>query len=102
MAIRHGRAGKGGLPGEDARPGLRRQQQELVLGDRGHIDVQDGVLTVDGETPRRGCTHHCCGFENTATKKSELSVNGRRSQVDINRSTTRPLASASAKKSENS
>ncbi|MDV2477647.1 TerD family protein [Rhodococcus zopfii] len=52
VAIRYGRAGKDGLPGPDA-------DEILVYVGNGknaywatvaHIDVQDGVLTVDGET----------------------------------------------------
>ena len=52
VAIRYGKAGKDGLPGPDA-------DEILVFVGNGknsfwatvaHIDVQDGVLTVDGET----------------------------------------------------
>ena len=43
-----------------------------------------------------------CARENTATRKSESSVNGRRSHVDNSRSGVRPLARASARNCENS
>ncbi|MEV0947272.1 TerD family protein [Rhodococcus sp. NPDC049939] len=52
VAIRYGRAGRDGLPGPDADEilvyvGNGRDSYWATIA---HIDVQDGVLTVDGET----------------------------------------------------
>lgn len=52
VAIRYGKAGKGGLPGPDADEILIYvgNSKNSFWATVGHIDVQDGVLTVDGET----------------------------------------------------
>lgn len=58
VAIRYGRAGHDGLPGPDADEILVYvgNGQDSYWATVAHIDVQDGVLTVDGETrySRRG------------------------------------------------
>ena len=52
VAIRYGRAGHDGLPGSDADEILVYvgNGQDSYWATVAHIDVQDGVLTVDGET----------------------------------------------------
>ncbi|MDJ0004793.1 TerD family protein [Rhodococcus fascians] len=52
VAIRYGRAGKDGLPGPDADEILVfvGNSKNSFWATVAHIDVQDGVLTVDGET----------------------------------------------------
>ncbi|NKT14153.1 stress protein [Rhodococcus hoagii] len=52
VAIRYGRAGHDGLPGPDADEILVYvgNGQDSYWATVAHIDVQDGVLTVDGET----------------------------------------------------
>nr|WP_254622741.1 TerD family protein [Rhodococcus sp. W8901] len=52
VAIRYGRAGKDGLPGPDADEILVYvgNSKNSFWATVAHIDVQDGVLTVDGET----------------------------------------------------
>ncbi|HEY9311360.1 MAG TPA: TerD family protein [Williamsia sp.] len=52
VAIRYGRAGKGGLPDADADEILVYvgNSKNSFWATVAHIDVQDGVLTVDGET----------------------------------------------------
>lgn len=52
VAIRYGRAGKNGLPGPDADEILIfvGNSKNSFWATVAHIDVQDGVLTVDGET----------------------------------------------------
>ncbi|WP_213570960.1 hypothetical protein [Rhodococcus sp. USK13] len=52
VAIRYGRAAPGGLPGEDADEILVYvgNGQDSYWATIAHIDVQDGILTVDGET----------------------------------------------------
>ncbi|KXX62831.1 TerD family protein [Rhodococcus sp. LB1] len=52
VAIRYGRAGRSGLPGPDADEILVYvgNSKNSFWATVAHIDVQDGVLTVDGET----------------------------------------------------
>ncbi|MDV6286646.1 hypothetical protein [Rhodococcus jostii] len=52
VAIRYGRAAPGGLPGDDADEILVYvgNGQDSYWATIAHIDVQDGILTVDGET----------------------------------------------------
>jgi hypothetical protein len=52
IAVRYGRAGRDGQPGPDADeiliyPGNGRNSYWATVA---HIDVQDGILTVDGQT----------------------------------------------------
>jgi tellurite resistance protein TerA len=59
VAIRYGRAGRDGLPGADADEIVVHvgNGQNSYWATVAHIDVQDGVLTVDGET--RYSRPHC-------------------------------------------
>jgi len=52
IAVRYGRAGRDGLPGRDADEIVVEvgNGQNSYWATVAHIDVQDGVLTVDGET----------------------------------------------------
>lgn len=52
VAVRYGRAGKDGLPGADADEVIVHvgNGQDSYWATIAHIDVQDGILTVDGQT----------------------------------------------------
>ncbi|MDV7091038.1 TerD family protein [Rhodococcus opacus] len=70
VAIRYGRAAPGGLPGDDADEILVYvgNGQDSYWATIAHIDVQDGILTVDGETRySHPGSEHMPGLDTTGT-----------------------------------